>query len=136
MTHVFGHALLTAVAIGLIAAAAASAPSLGISLVNEEANAKKGNATVVATVEGFELVDAASVHEAPRIGQGHLHYRVDDGPVIATTATKLSFHELEPGPHHFEVMLVGNDHRSIGVSETLNVTIPPGATEHGAEHGM
>jgi hypothetical protein len=49
-----------------------------------------------------------------RAGQGHLHYRVDDGPVIATTVTELSFHELAPGPHRFEVTLVGNDHQPLG----------------------
>lgn len=130
MSSFLGQTLLSAIGIALIAAAAAGAPSLSISLVNEEAAARKGNATVVATVEGFELVDSASVHEKPRIGQGHLHYRVDDGPVIATTATKLSFHELSAGAHRVQVGLVGNDHQPIGPPEVLNVTIPETAAAH------
>jgi hypothetical protein len=59
-------------------------------------------------------------------GQGHLHYQVDNGPVIATTTTKLSFHELSAGQHKVMVMLVGNDHKPLGAEETLTVTIPQG----------
>jgi hypothetical protein len=130
VSSLLGQTLLSAIGIALIAAAAAGAPSLSISFANEAAAAAKGNATVVAKVEGFELVDSASVHEQPRIGQGHLHYRVDDGPVIATTATKLSFHELSVGKHRVEVQLVGNDHQPIAAPEVLNVTIPASAAAH------
>jgi hypothetical protein len=49
---------------------------------------------------------------------------VDDGPVVATTATRLSFHELAAGAHRIEVALVGNDHRPLGPREVLEVTIP------------
>ena len=62
-------------------------------------------ATVKATVKGVAMVDPAQVGEKPRPGQGHLHYQVDDGPVIATTATKLSFHGLKPGAHKIMVVL-------------------------------
>jgi hypothetical protein len=130
MSYVLGQTFLSAIGIALIAAAAAGTPSLSISLVDEEANARKGNAIVVATVEDFELVDSASVREQPRIGQGHIHYRVDDGPVIATAATKLSLHELKAGPHRIEVVLVGNDHKPIGEAEVLKVTIPATAAAH------
>lgn len=56
--------------------------------------------------------------------QGHLHYQVDDGPVIATTTTKLSFHNLTAGSHKIMVVLANNDHTSTGVEQTLEVKIP------------
>jgi len=99
-------------------------PSLEAKLVDADAKAKKQSATVECKVGGVKLVDPAMAHEKPMKGQGHLHYRVDDGPVIATTATKLSFHELKPGAHTFTVMLAANDHSPLGPSQTLNVTVP------------
>jgi hypothetical protein len=65
--------------------------------------------------------------EKPVPGQGHLHYRVDKGPVIATPTPKLSLHELAPGAHTILVMLVGNDHKPLGPQQELNVTVPPQA---------
>ena len=119
------------VALGCIAAsAAAAAPTFNASLVNAEANAHKAGTTVSVEVAGIQLTDPASVNEKPRPGQGHLHYRVDDGPVIATTARKLSFHELTHGDHRFELTLVGNDHQPLLPSKTLELTVPddaPGA---------
>lgn len=60
----------------------------------------------------------------PIKGQGHLHYRVDDGPVIATTSAKLSFHGLASGKHKIVVMLANNDHSPAGPQQTLEVTVP------------
>jgi hypothetical protein len=76
-------------------------------------------------VAGIQLIDSAAVNEQPQQGQGHLHYQVDNGPVIATTTTKLSFHDLSLGSHKITVMLVGNDHQLLGPRETLTVNIPP-----------
>jgi len=69
-------------------------------------------------------LDPQLVGEDPRYGQGHLHYQIDGGPVIATTATKLSFHDLAPGPHTVVVSLAGNDHRPLGPKRILTVNIP------------
>lgn len=93
-------------------------------LVDPENKAKKKAATVEVSVSGLELIDPAQTGELPKTGQGHIHYQVDDGPVIATTTTKLSFHGLSSGPHKIVVMLAGNDHKPLGPSQTLNVTIP------------
>ena len=98
--------------------------SLTAQLVDEQKKAEEKAATVKVAVKGVELVDPAKVNEKPHKGQGHLHYRVDDGPVIATTATKLSFHELASGEHKIRVMLAGNDHQPLGPEETLTVKIP------------
>ena len=111
-------------------AAAAAPPTFDASLENAEAKAQKAEATIKIQVSGVQLVDPASVQEQPKAGQGHLHYRVDDGPVIATTAPKLSFHELSPGEHRFEVTLAGNDHHPLMASKTLRVTVPEGHAQH------
>ena len=106
------------------AEAGAKEPKLEAKLVDAEAKAKKMAATVEVKVRGIKLVDPAMEKEMPHKGQGHLHYRVDDGPIIATTATKLSFHELKSGPHTFTVILAANDHSPLGPQQTLNVTVP------------
>lgn len=81
-------------------------------------------ATVQVNVTGVDLTDPDSARESPVAGQGHLHYELDNNPAIATTATKLSFHDLEPGSHSITVKLVGNDHRPLGPQETVMLTIP------------
>lgn len=93
-------------------------------MVDSASKAKKQEATIVVTTQGVQLVDPATVNETARIGEGHLHYRVDHGPVIATTATKLSFHELTRGMHTITVMLVANDHSPLSAPVTFNLTIP------------
>ena len=108
--------------------AAASKGELTAVLVDAANKAKQQAATVKATVKGVALVDPAQVGEKPRPGQGHLHYQVDDGPVIATTTTKLSFHGLKPGTHKIVVMLAANDHSPLGPQQALEVTIPSTAS--------
>jgi hypothetical protein len=98
--------------------------SLTASLVDAENKAKQKTATIEVKVSGVQLVDPAKSKEHPQKGQAHLHYQLDDGPVIATTAPKLSFHELKPGPHKIVVMLAANDHSPLGPQQTLDVTIP------------
>jgi hypothetical protein len=104
--------------------AAQGTPTLTAKLVDAEKKAQQKAATVDVTVTGIKIVDPGSVNEKPQAGQGHLHYQVDDGPIIATTTTKLSFHGLTPGAHKIVVTLAGNDHNPLGPQETLNVTIP------------
>ena len=101
-----------------------SAATLTARLIDAENKARKKAATVEVTVKGCTLIDPATVAEKPKAGEGHLHYRVDDGPVIATTATKLSFHELTSGTHKIVVMLAANDHSPLGPQETLTVNVP------------
>lgn len=93
-------------------------------LVDPEKKAQQKAATVAVKVTGVRLIDPAMVNERPRAGQGHLHYQVDDGPMIATPTTKLSFHGLSPGLHKILVVLAGNDHNPLGPQQTLEVTIP------------
>jgi hypothetical protein len=99
-------------------------PSLTAKLVDPETKAAKKEATVEVTTTGVAMTDPASVGEKPAPGQGHLHYQVDQGPVIATPTTKLSFHGLTPGAHSIIVTLAGNDHKPLLPPQTLNITIP------------
>jgi len=97
-------------------------------LVDAEQKAAQRAATVEITTSGVELIDPAMSYEKPLAGQGHLHYQVDKGPVIATPSAKLSFHELAPGPHTITVVLAGNDHKPLGPQQVLNVTVPKAMT--------
>jgi hypothetical protein len=97
---------------------------LTATLVDNDKNAARGAATIKVTVDGVKIVDPATAGEKPMKGQGHIHFKLDEGPVIATTSTKLSFHELKPGEHRIVVMLAGNDHAPLGAQETLNVLVP------------
>jgi len=105
-------------------AASKGEAKLTATLVDPDAKAKEKAATVKVTVIGVRLVDPALAHEKPVKGQAHLHYQVDDGPIVATPAPKLSFHNLSSGSHKITVTLAANDHNPLGPSETLNVTIP------------
>jgi len=98
-------------------------PALVASVQRAERTSERW-ADVKVTVAGIGLVDPQMVGDYPVWGQGHLHYQVDGGPVIATTATKLSFHDLAPGSHTIVVLLAGNDHRPLGPKRVLTVTIP------------
>ena len=73
--------------------------SVLLSLVDRDTKARQKAATVRVDVGGLQLIDPDEVGGRPAPGQGHLHYRVDGGPVVATLSTKLSFHELAPGSH-------------------------------------
>ena len=98
--------------------------SMKAEMVETENKIKRREATVVVTTGGIQLVDPTTAKETAKIGEGHLHYRVDDGPVIATTATKLSFHELSSGEHKISITLAGNDHKPLTDAITFIMTVP------------
>lgn len=108
---------------GLASAPLLFAQSFHAQLVDKEAKALKSEATVRVDVQGLEMVDPADSGEKARSGEGHLHYQINGGPIIATTATKLSFHQLPAGNHRITVSLAGNDHAPIGLPQTLDVAI-------------
>ena len=107
----------------------ATKPTMTAKLIDPEKKAAGRAATVEVTTSGVELVDPALSMEKAISGQGHLHYQVDKGPVIATPSAKLSFHELTPGAHTIMVVLAGNDHKPLGPQQALNVTIPKAMTD-------
>lgn len=90
----------------------------------EQAPQRSKSVTVRVTVSGLRLVDAEDASGQPRPGEGHLHYRIDNGPVIATKTPQLAFHELAPGTHVITVQLVDSAHRPLGPLQTLSAHIP------------
>jgi hypothetical protein len=93
-------------------------------LVDAEAKARERAASVQVDLRSVRMTDPDATTGKPAAGEAHLHYQLDDGPVIATTATKLGFHELAPGNHLIKITLAGNDHKPVSAQQTINVTIP------------
>ena len=93
-------------------------------LVDPAVKAKSKTATVEVKIEASHLVDPDTTDGKPHPGQRHLHYQLDNGPTIATTATKLSFHNLSPGQHTIKVSMAENDHTMVGRENVLTVSIP------------
>jgi len=123
-----GLLLTSAVLVGVaVAVDQSAAVGLNARLVEPERNSARGTATVAVDVTGVSLTDPATANETPKAGQAHLHYQVDDGPVVATTTPKLSFHGLPPGDHRIVVMLAANDHSPLGPEATLSVSVPASA---------
>jgi hypothetical protein len=107
-----------------LVAQAAKTATLKATLVDAAKKAEAKTATVQVTVSGVKLIDPDKTHGQAKKGEGHLHYQLDNGPVIATTATKLSFHNLASGQHTLVVMLAGNTHEPLGPKEALTFDIP------------
>jgi hypothetical protein len=103
---------------------AASSATLTVSLVDPVKNAQEKTATVEVQVAGVQLIDPALTNKQPTKSQGHLNYQVDSGPVVATTTTKHSFHNLTPRKHKIVVMLANNDQSPAGPERTLEITVP------------
>jgi hypothetical protein len=94
-------------------------------VLDPEGGMRTKSATVQVEIRGnWHMIDPADTTGQPIPGEGHLHYRLDDGPVIATTATRLGFHELAPGSHVIRVTLAGHDHAPLGREQLLTITIP------------
>ena len=103
---------------------APSGPSLAARLIDERRNAAKEAASVEVTVRGVRLVDPSLSSKARGPIEGHLHYQLDGGAVIATTASQLSFHELSPGEHKISIHLIDGNHIPIGMPVVLTVRVP------------
>jgi hypothetical protein len=97
---------------------------LEASLVDADANAQQASAVVRVEVVGADLIDPALATQGSKAIQAHLHYRVDEGPVIATPVAKLAFHDLSAGRHRIEVALADREHKPLGPSQILEVMIP------------
>jgi hypothetical protein len=100
-----------------------------------QSTTEAGAAVIHAEVSGVQLVDPAMAMRG-QAGQGHLHYRIDGGPVIATPSDKLSLHQLTEGQHRVEVLLAGNDHKPLGPRQTLSFTVGATGARSGAPSGQ
>jgi uncharacterized protein DUF6130 len=103
-----------------------SQPTIAAHLVDEQKNALKSTAIVEVTTDGIRLIDPALAVKGAGKTEGHVHYQVDDGFVIATPDTKLAFHGLSPGQHRIAITLADDNHKPIGSPVVLSVTIPQG----------
>ena len=106
------------------AGSGATSASLQAHLVDEKENARAHLAVVQVEVHGISLVSPFEAR-APTPGEGHLHYRVDNGPLIDTAASELGFRGFSPGTHTIDVFLAGNDHTHLGPSAQLKIEVPP-----------
>jgi hypothetical protein len=106
--------------VGMQGTADVTPPALSAEVVP----AGKNSALVRVLVKGVKLVDPDAAGGKPVSGQGHLHYILDDGPIIFTTAVKLGFHGLSSGKHLLTVLLAGNDHAPLGPTQTLTFVVP------------
>lgn len=118
-----GILTVTALSLGLGSAMAAE-PSFTAKLVDADKKAAKKEASVEVKAKDIKLVDPSVSGEQAKAGQGHFHYQIDDSPIIATPATKLSFHGLTPGEHLITVTLAANDHQALGAPQMLRITVP------------
>jgi hypothetical protein len=114
-------ALLAAAVASEIAVAAE--PGLTATFVDKTKDSADRTAAVAVEVSGVSLVDPATTDGQPKPGQAHIHYQLDDGPVIATITPKLTFHHMKAGPHRMVVMLAGNDHKQVGAEKSLSLDL-------------
>ena len=126
--------------------ASQSNPDKGEVRVLTPTNGAKTGPTVTAKValKHFEIAPTA-VGQAPRLGQGHLHFTMDGGkydqprysgkngllgkklgvsgkysPALAPTIT---YRHLLPGKHTLVVALANNNHTSVGVQAKVKFTV-------------
>lgn len=93
-------------------------------LIDAKKNAKQHTVIVDVQVSGIQLIDPMYVTNKSDPTQAHLHYQVDNGVVIATPSSKMSFHGLVTGRHHIAVQLANAQHAAVGAQADLFVTIP------------
>ena len=115
-----------------------SKATLTVQLLNQDKESKEGAAEVQVMAKNIKLVDPSKSGEMAKSGQGHIHYQMDSGLIIATPASKLEFHGLAPGKHTLTVTLANNDHTPIGMPQSIDLTIPQAgaAGTVGTENGI
>jgi hypothetical protein len=115
----------------------ASAPKPTVKFVTPKDGAtESGSVTATVQLSNFKIAPQA-VGQAPRPGQGHLHFKMDQGKydfpkysgangLIAkklgvtghyspALAPKITYKNLPPGEHELEVYLANNNHTNVGV---------------------
>jgi hypothetical protein len=123
----------------------ASTPKGEVRFVAPKDGAKTGSTmTAKVTLKDFKL-SPQTVGQAPRPGQGHLHFRMDGGkfdtpkysgangqlgkklgvvgkysPSLTPTIT---YKHLPKGKHELEVYLANNNHTNVGVESKVEFTV-------------
>jgi len=88
-------------------------------LIRPEKNIRLRRASVEVTLKDFRLKEPSPVPQEAVRGEGHLEYRLDAGPVIASASPRMDFLNLSDGPHQIIVTLVGNDNKPVGPQKVL-----------------
>jgi hypothetical protein len=107
-----------------LAGQAGLGPLLVASLVNPDMNARNHKAVIEVQTDGLKIVDPAAVNDEPSVDEGHIEYRLDNGPIENTTSKTWSFEHLSAGEHLIRVALVTSDNHQIGKESKLRVKIP------------
>lgn len=94
--------------------------TLTVKLVDEAMLSKDKMAKVEVGVTGVKLM---SEHKGSHMGS-HLHYQIDDSPIIVTSTPTLSFANLTPGKHTINVTVVDAKHSPLAGPETVEINIP------------
>ena len=75
------------------------------------------------TLTNFEL-SLENVNKDKVENQGHIHLYVDGEKVAKIYDTEYVVKDLTPGSHELRLELAHNDHDSVGIDETIKITIP------------
>jgi hypothetical protein len=122
-------------------------------------NASKGKVSIVAPKDGAKTgstveakvslkdfkISPSTVGQAPRPGQGHLHFSMDggkfdhpkfsgangelaqklgvDGKYSPSLTPGITYKHLPPGKHELEVYLANNNHTNVGVEAKVEFTV-------------
>ena len=101
----------------------ADGPRLRAQFVGKARNLEHRLAVVQADVEGVLLADPTDPQYKMR-DQGHIQFRLDQGPYILPLGNRIAFEGLTPGKHNIEVMLADNSYRPMGPKVELEITVP------------
>lgn len=99
-------------------------PLLMVRLVDVEDNAQNHKAVVEVQTDGLKIVDPAASKDEPKLDEGHIQYRLDNGQIQNTTAKTWTFGHLSRGEHLIRVALASNDGHQLGSEKTLKVKVP------------
>lgn len=122
-TPTTGSSMMTRTDRTVLAGQVATAPDFGVRLVAPDKFGKQKTAVVDVSIDGVDLVDPAT-HPRPKRDEGHIVYKVDNGPEMTTTSRRFEIQNLPPGDHIITVYLDGNDNHEISPEHRLKVYIP------------
>jgi hypothetical protein len=106
-----------------LAGQAGMGPLLIAKLVQPQLNASNHRAVIEVQTDGFKIVNPA-VEREPRIDEGHIQYRLDNGAIQNTTSKTWRFEHLSPGWHVVRVALATSDNHQLGREKRLKVNVP------------
>lgn len=113
----------------------AQEPTLRVTAPQEGTVIESDTVTVTFEVEGFEIVpstipvsEAGQHPEVNRPGEGHLHFTLDQQPLVVWYDDEpYDFTKVSAGEHVLMVELANNDHASLSppVMQTIHFTVSP-----------